>query len=305
MTAPDTAYTGALDPQRSPPSTPERATLSTVEERVRVQARERLQQAEDILRSIDAEWTPPPYDPLLIAQALGIRCIPVNVPWVQDAMIVVMGGEPVIYYRPGKDEARLRFSLFHEIAHTLFPDFRFNPRYDAAHRPRLLEPAGRLEHLCDVAAYELMMPMDRFRRDLAGTCFGADAVRTLCLRYGAGEEHVAVRMVETDMACYCVSRLENARTTRQDGRRQMRVVYSMATTVCRSRGFTLPASLQLPRRSCVLLASRSRKQTAGEEVLDLGQGRLQRFRIDALPLRRGVRRRGLSPVLAFLYPLST
>ena len=44
------------------------------EEIVRALARQRLAEADEILSAIDARWSPPPYDPLLVAQALGIRC---------------------------------------------------------------------------------------------------------------------------------------------------------------------------------------------------------------------------------------
>ena len=47
------------------------------EEMARCLARQKLAEADQLLRCIDPDWKAPPYNPILIAQALGIRCIPV------------------------------------------------------------------------------------------------------------------------------------------------------------------------------------------------------------------------------------
>ena len=115
---------------------------------VRQRARQRLAEAEGVLRAIDPSWAPPPYDPWLIAQALGIRCIEVQQESFRGAMICVRAGEPVILYRRQKDEARTRFSLFHEIAHTLFPGFGSGPLPPGPGSP-VLEPDDRSCRFCD------------------------------------------------------------------------------------------------------------------------------------------------------------
>ena len=270
---------------------------------IRALARHRLGEVEALLRSVDPDWAPPPYDPLLVAHAMGIRCKPVDAPWVRDAMILVQDGQPLILYRPGRDEARLRFSLFHEIAHTLFPEYRFNPRFAAARQPRLFEPEGQLERLCDLAASEFMMPMDRFTADLRRCGWGAAAVPALCQRYGAGAEEVSLRMVEADMECCCVGLLEQRASRRGSAAGQVRVVYATPTQQFSRCRLAIPPFLEFQRRSCVLQAARSRKSAAGEEELLLGRGRRQRFRIEALPLASRRHRPGARRVLAFFYPI--
>jgi hypothetical protein len=47
---------------------------ASLEESVRQRARAKLAEADQLLRAIDEGWAPPPFDPLLVAQALGIRC---------------------------------------------------------------------------------------------------------------------------------------------------------------------------------------------------------------------------------------
>jgi Zn-dependent peptidase ImmA (M78 family) len=137
-----------------------------VEEIVRALAQKKLAEADEILSAIDERWSPPPYDPFLVAQALGIRCMPVRRPDLDEAMIFVKNGVPTILYREERSSVRTNFNIFHEIAHILFPDYQYNDFYRRARRPKLFEPEGQLEYLCDVAAAEFLMPMDHFSRDL-------------------------------------------------------------------------------------------------------------------------------------------
>lgn len=276
-----------------------------VEDIVRGLARQKLREADEILSEIDPDWAPPPYDPFLVAQALGIRCKEVDAPWLTDAMIYVQQGVPTILYRPDRSLVRTRFNIFHEIAHTLFPDYQFNPAYCSAGRPRLFEPEGQLEHLCDIAAAEFLMPMRLFERDIARIGFAAASAQELCNRYGASMEAICLRMIESDGACCSVALLEdwrNERKKRSDGY-QVRVSYAAPTSRFRRAGAYLPPCLLLGNRSCIHLASRSKKAACGEECIELGGGRRQLFRIEALPLTSRPRRRGRTPVLAFFYPV--
>ena len=134
------------------------------EDEVRTRARERFAHADRILREIDDRWAPPPVDPVLIAQALGYRCVSVDEPGLDDAMIMVQNGTPTILFRRGRSRVRTRFSIFHELAHTLFPDYRRNPLMRGS-KVRHFGRQGFLEHLCDVAAAEFAMPIDLFKSD--------------------------------------------------------------------------------------------------------------------------------------------
>ena len=266
-------------------------------------ARQKLAEASEILREIDERWSPPPFDPFLVAQALGIRCQEMDAPWVEDAMIFVQDGQPTILYRPERSQTRTRSNIFHEIAHTLFPDYQYNDLYRSTSRPRLFEPEGQLEYLCDIAAAEFMMPMDLFRADLQQKELGAQQVPALCARYGASMEAVCLRMVEADMDCFTLGLLEQRREDRRRGRGSVRVVYATPTRRFRQQRLFFPPFLQLEGRSCVLQAARSKKMAVGEEEIDLGRGQSRIFRIEALPLTSRRRRHGRTPVLAFFYPL--
>jgi len=273
-----------------------------VEEVVRRLARQKLAEADQVLREIDERWSPPPFDPFLVVQALGIRCQGVEAPWLEDAMICVQDGQPTILYRPERSQVRTRFNIFHELAHTLFPDYQYNSLYRTTSRPRLFEPEGQLECLCDIAAAEFIMPMDLFRADLQERGFGAAQVPDLCARFGASMEAVCLRMVETDLASCALGLLEQRRQDRRRSQGNVRVMYATPSERFRRRRLFFPPYLELGSRSCILQAARSKKMAVGEECIDLGQGQSHRFRIEALPLTSRRRRHGRTPVLAFFYP---
>lgn len=274
---------------------------------VRRRARACLAEADSLLRSVDPAWSPPPYDPLLVAQALGIRCLEVADESFQAAMICVRDGQPVILYRRHRDLVKTRFSLFHEIAHTLFPEGRRAQLGPGPGSP-LLEPEGRLERLCDAAALEMMLPSDHFDADLEQGRFGADRVPDLCARYGAGLESVALRMVDRPAAPACaVVLVEHDRPTRWRQRQEggtapdFAVTYAAYSRRARERACFLARRLGLPRDSALRTAARRGKGAAGTERLPLLTGDSRSFRVEALPLTDRPRRKGHSAVLAFIY----
>ncbi len=278
----------------------------SAEDEVRTRARERFAQADRILREIDDHWAPPPVDPVLIAQALGYRCVSVDESGLDDAMIMVQNGTPTILFRRGRSLVRTRFSIFHELAHTLFPDFRNNPLMFGT-RVRHFGRQGFLEHLCDVAAAEFAMLIDLFKNDLVRAGFAVSSVEGLCRRYGASQEVVCRRMVECDLqpcALCLVEPAPNNRRSRRsirDGARRntgMKVVGTTYSASFAAGKLFIPTFPGFEKRSCLIQAARSGKPARGLEEVDLG-GEKWRFEIEALPLLHRPRVKGLSSVLAF------
>lgn len=72
------------------------------------------------LQARDAGWSGPPYNPIVIADLLKIP-VEANAS-VSDARIIAKDGRLTIQYNPTQARTRVRFSIAHEIAHTLFPD---------------------------------------------------------------------------------------------------------------------------------------------------------------------------------------
>lgn len=275
---------------------------------VRRRARACLQEADALLSRVDPSWSPPPYDPVLVAQALGIRCVEVRDNSFQGALICVRDGQPVILYRPHRDPCRTRFSLFHEIGHTLFPEGTRHRLGPGPGSP-LLEPEGRLERLCDAAALEMLLPRDHFDADLDAGGFGAARLAQLGDRYGAGVESVALRMVDAPMAPPCaVVLVEHGRPTRWRRRQaggqpaDFAVTYAAYSSLFRETGRFLARGLDLRRSSHLRAAARSGKPETGTERLPLLTGDAHPFHVEALPLDDRPRRKGFSDVLAFVYP---
>jgi Zn-dependent peptidase ImmA (M78 family) len=125
--------------------------------------RDPLDEVEDAARDLVFEavengWEGPPFDPFDLARIRGIEVVPKDE--LRDARTVPIGGGDVaIEYNPTRPRHRLRFSLAHEIAHTLFPDVAKLLRY--RDNPDAGAPDGwQLELLCNVAAAELLMPTE-------------------------------------------------------------------------------------------------------------------------------------------------
>ena len=75
-----------------------------------------------VLRAMEQGWGGPPFDPIALADILGIPVRPrADVP---DARLVPSAaGKVTLEFNPNRPRGRMRFSLAHELAHTLFPDF--------------------------------------------------------------------------------------------------------------------------------------------------------------------------------------
>lgn len=112
---------------------------------------------EVVSKALDNGWSGPPFDPLALAEILKIPVSPSDE--VRDARTVSVGesGRVRIEFNPNRPPARVRFSIAHEIGHTLFPDCAKHVRNRAAYH-ELTADGWQLEALCNIAAAELLMP---------------------------------------------------------------------------------------------------------------------------------------------------
>lgn len=109
-----------------------------------------------VRRAMDLGWNGPPYDPLALADLLDLPLSATEE--VRDAVTRSdAAGRLRIEYNPGRPRARVRFSIAHEIGHTLFPDCAERVRHRAAYH-ELTGDDWQLEVLCNIAASELLMP---------------------------------------------------------------------------------------------------------------------------------------------------
>jgi O-acetyl-ADP-ribose deacetylase (regulator of RNase III) len=108
-----------------------------------------------VLRAREAGWEGPPFNPVKIVELLGAR-MSANAN-IADARLFEAGGRPVIEFNPQQPRERMRFSIAHELAHLLFPDWRDEVR----NRSRDANAADnwQLEMLCNIAASEFVLPI--------------------------------------------------------------------------------------------------------------------------------------------------
>jgi O-acetyl-ADP-ribose deacetylase (regulator of RNase III) len=160
---------------------------------------------EIVVEAIDQGWTGPPFDPFVLADLLHLETVPRAD--IQDARTVPMSRSQLrIEFNPNRAHARLRYSVAHEIAHTLFPDCAQQIRNRAIH----LEPQGdewQLEALCNIAAAEFLIPLGSLPHSIANR-LTIDAALEVREHYLVSTEAAVIRLIQvTEQAAsaFCAS----------------------------------------------------------------------------------------------------
>ncbi len=206
-----------------------------------------------VFDAIDEGWSGPPFDPVALAELRGIRVdARADVP---DARLVpASAGKFTIEFNPDRPRNRIRYSVAHEIGHTLFPDAAERIR----HRTRTgrLEPEHwQLEVLCNLAAAEILMPIGR-GAELQKTPLEIDALIHRHRDYQVSMEAVLLRVLKlTDESCaaFAAARIEQtveqppvfridyclgSEAWRRRPRLRGRVLHSPALAKCTAVGYT-------------------------------------------------------------------
>lgn len=142
------------------------------------------------------QWDGPPFCPKALASRFNIRCRAVDHDIGGEGRLLQIDGKQWIEFRRGQTPERERFTIFHEFAHTFFPDCCEYVRHSPAGR-ELTPEEKEFENLCDVGAAELMFPQQCFLDDLrAARDTGFETVHRLRMRYVASLEPTLRRYVE-------------------------------------------------------------------------------------------------------------
>ena len=165
-----------------------------------------------VLDALDNGWRGPPFDPFLLAKYCRIEVVAKT--GVRDARTVPVGrGQRFrIEFNPTRPAARVRYSVAHEIAHTLFADCAAHVRHRAA-RSELAGDEWQLEALCNVAASELLMPLGSFP-NLREESMTIERLVELRRTYAVSMEALlirAVRVSEAPVVAFAASRIEEGR----------------------------------------------------------------------------------------------
>jgi O-acetyl-ADP-ribose deacetylase (regulator of RNase III) len=107
-----------------------------------------------VFTAMEAGWEGPPFDPFWLA---GYCKLPITArDDIPDARLVPESSGVRIEFNPNQPRARVRFSVAHEIAHTLFPDYHKSIRNREGATRR--GDDWQLEMLCNIAAAEILVP---------------------------------------------------------------------------------------------------------------------------------------------------
>jgi hypothetical protein len=90
-----------------------------------------------------------------------------------------------------RDPAKSRFTLAHEIAHTLLLHSKHSSVVLGERKAKL--PHQKLERLCDAIAAEILLPYDMFGQAASEEPLGIDSILRLCGRFDASLQSTARR----------------------------------------------------------------------------------------------------------------
>lgn len=150
---------------------------------------------DEVLKAMQLGWQGPPYDPFKLAEILEIPTIPRED--VPDARILLVGSRRLqIEFNPNRPRGRQRFSIAHEIAHTLFPDCVENAR-NRGQSVELRPDNWQLELLCNIAAAEFIMPVGN-ELDI-NTPVTIDNVLQLQKQFDVSTEAISIRLANVTL----------------------------------------------------------------------------------------------------------
>lgn len=204
-------------------------------------------------------WSGPAFCPKILASLFDIRCKEVDGDIGGEGRILPYpGGKLWIEYRKGPIPERQRFTIFHEFAHTLFPDFcDFLPHHHAA-PSSVKDPEKEFENLCDVAASEMLLPMEEVLDDIAKLKqISIEEFLRLSGRYHASIDATAHRFTEMISGIPCITVFLTDQKGGNTGRGPLWVKYC-----CRNnefRGF-IPTGVIPPATSVAIRCYRSNEQ---------------------------------------------
>jgi O-acetyl-ADP-ribose deacetylase (regulator of RNase III) len=213
-----------------------------------------------VLNAIQEGWSGPPYDPFKLAGHLGVDVIPRDD--VQDARLVpLIPGGTRIEFNPGHSQARIRFSVAHELAHTLFRDYP-----ERVHMRG--QPHGddwQLELLCNIAAAEFLMPVG-MSEGLEDEAVNLDNLMRLRTKFDVSSEALFLRIVKlTSEPCAVFSA---ARISAESKPPSFRIDYVLPS---RSWHVSIPKGLRVTRSTalseCTAVGFTSRRREAWVDFL--------------------------------------
>ncbi|MFN3149861.1 ImmA/IrrE family metallo-endopeptidase [Bremerella sp.] len=260
-----------------------------------------------------------------LASFRSIKLVPEPPSFSEDAELVP-NPDGRVRMRVNRDRpaTRQRFSIGHEVGHTLFPGYETQVQCRKPRTRDWHDPSDVLEYLCDVASSEFLLPLERFQADLYAEKVSAERLLLLAGRYNASPEATIRRFIDlADGPTAAVffrwkhkpadgvrNSMPGQRNlagivTRQP-QRKLRVEYAVCNVAFASLRYHIPKHKSVTEESVIFQAATTGIcMDAGREHLDLGAFSGW-FRIHALPIytqESHVGPEGGSSVIAILQPV--
>lgn len=220
-----------------------------------------------------------------------------------DSEIAPQGDRVVLRVNRERPVARQRFSIGHEIGHTLFPEYQLAVRCRKPADRDWADPSDQLEALCDVAASEILFPSPWFDEAVKTLGVTAINVQDLASRFVASPEATIRRFVEvcptSIAAVFCSWKLKPTEMRQRAADRhqhrvfndspsspvpKLRIDYSVLND--RFRGTCcdhIPKDKSVPAEGPISHAAESQEPCDGSMWLDLGTT-ARDFYVHALPV---------------------
>jgi len=201
-----------------------------------------------VLEAIEKGWNGPPYNPFTLAEILGIKLIPTDS--VIDAQTKSDStGRFVTEFNPQRPTARMRYSIAHEIGHTLFPDCSAATRNRATHQ-EMKNDDWQLEFLCNIAAAEILIPFGTLDEELSIRP-STGLVLDLRRKYLVSSEAIINRLIRL-MMYFCTAFF----VCRDANTLKFFIEYRIASSTLRERsnirpGFVLPDSSKISQCTAI------------------------------------------------------
>lgn len=238
-------------------------------------------------------WKGPPFCPFELADLEGVIVQEAPCDIKSDGRIFPKGCKVYIEYAKDQCEERKRFTICHELAHTLFPDC-----YKRERRRSPAEKAEKeFEDLCNVAAAEFLFPFDEFKEDMGTSRVSANDLRQLAERYKASIDATSRRIVALSnhpaCAVFAVHKMPKG-----GGKTSLAVQYSVPNL---GFGHNIHPNLRINSKSVANIAYAEQRLVSCSRENWYIRGEWGRFHVEATPLPK-FESKATAHVALLLYP---
>jgi uncharacterized protein DUF955 len=138
-------------------------------------------------------WKGPPFDMRKLARMRGYS-VETSTQFEDDQDACILPGRIVVNAR--RAPARQRYSVAHEMIHTLFPDYKRTLKREGRLWRRQADDS-ELEQLCQIAAAEVLMPYEAFQERAEKYGRDMEGLVRLAKEFDSSVEAAARRLVST------------------------------------------------------------------------------------------------------------